>query len=123
MDFTRRTCSEEGEDCPIDRKGDGNRFLEFTSYDLLPLPGEWQNGHRLYYAELLSDSKLNCRKTAPFGEEKIAFPQCQRNGSHFLCNHGKLVKLHYEMLPHPPYLAQCDFFFTRLEKVTGRAEI
>jgi len=25
-DFTRRTSSEEGEDCPIGRKGDGHRF-------------------------------------------------------------------------------------------------
>jgi len=30
VDFTRRTCSEEGDDCPIFRKGDGNRFLVFT---------------------------------------------------------------------------------------------
>jgi len=27
---TRRTCSEEGEDCPIGRKGDGHLFLGLT---------------------------------------------------------------------------------------------
>jgi len=27
VDFTRRTCSEEGEDCPIGQKSDGHRFL------------------------------------------------------------------------------------------------
>ncbi|CAH2106158.1 unnamed protein product [Euphydryas editha] len=32
--FTRRTCSEEGEDCPMVWKGDGNHFLGLTRYDL-----------------------------------------------------------------------------------------
>ncbi|XP_036338566.1 uncharacterized protein LOC118748298 [Rhagoletis pomonella] len=32
VDFTRRTCSEEGEDCPIDRKGDGHRFFFFLGF-------------------------------------------------------------------------------------------
>jgi len=27
VNFTRRTCSEEGEDCSIGRKGDGHRFF------------------------------------------------------------------------------------------------
>jgi len=46
VDFSLRTRSEKGEDCPIGRKGDGHRFLGFTRCDLHGLPGEGQNGHR-----------------------------------------------------------------------------
>ena len=38
VDFTRRTCTEVGEDCPIGQKGDGHRFLGFTRCDLHQQP-------------------------------------------------------------------------------------
>ena len=48
VDFTRRTCSEEGEECLIGRKNNGHRFLGFTRCDLCRLPGEGQNSAELF---------------------------------------------------------------------------
>jgi len=75
VDFTRRTCSEEVEECPISRKGEGHRFLGFIRCDLHRLLGDGQNGHR---AVLCRINGPMCRRiaeiTAPFGEEKSALP-------------------------------------------------
>jgi len=75
VDFARRTCSEEGEDCPIGRKGDGDRFLGFTRCDLHRLPGEGQNGHRAVLCRIIGPiRRLIAENTAPFAEEKSALP-------------------------------------------------
>jgi len=93
VDFTRRTCSEEGEDCPIGRKGDGHRFLGFTR--CIP------HG----FAAELQKIRPHLAK-APAHTTALA--------------KAKLVELGYELLPHPPYspdLAPCDFFlFPNLKK-------
>jgi len=74
VDSTRRTCSEEGEDCPIGRKGDGHRFLGFTRCDLHRLPGEGQNGHRAVLCRIIGPIRRRiAENTAPFGEEKVLF--------------------------------------------------
>jgi Transposase. len=57
-----------------------------------------------------ADSTPNCRKTAQFGKDKSALLPWQRTGSHLHHRHSKLVKLHYKLLSHPPYLALCNFF-------------
>jgi len=75
VDFTRLTCSEEGEDCPIGRKGDGHRFLGLTRCDLHRLPGEGQNGHRAVLCQIIGPIlRRITENTAPFGEEKSALP-------------------------------------------------
>ena len=57
VDFTWETYSEEGEDCPIGRKGDGHRFLGITRCDLHPLPGEGKNGHRALLCQIIRPIK------------------------------------------------------------------
>lgn len=55
VDFSRRTCSEEGDDRPIGHKCDGRRFLEFKRCGLhRPLGTESRSTVKgLYYAELM----------------------------------------------------------------------
>jgi len=105
VDFTRRTCSEEGEDCPIGRKGDGHRFLGFTRCDLHRLPGEGQNGHRAVLCRVIGPIR---RRIA----ENTALLLFHHDNAPALAK-AKLVEWGYELLPHPPYspdLAPCDFF-------------
>jgi len=107
VEFTRRTCSEEVEDCPIGRKGNGHRFLGFTRCDLHRLPREDRNGHRAVLCRIIGPIRRRiAENTAPFGEEKVLF--------HHDNAPAILVELiSYELLPHPPYspdLAPCDFF-------------
>ena len=66
-----------------------------------------------------ADSTPNCKKqTAPFGEENSALPPWQRTSSHLRHRQGKL---HYKLLPYPPYLTLCDFFlFPNLKKSLAR---
>lgn len=49
MDFTRRTYSKEGKNCPIGLKCGGHRFLAFRMCDLDRLPRERQNVYRAEY--------------------------------------------------------------------------
>jgi len=75
VDFTRRTCFEEDEDCPIGRNGDGHHFLGFTRCDLHRLHGEGQNGHRALLYQIIGPIRRRiAEKTATFGEEKSALP-------------------------------------------------
>jgi len=75
VNFTRRTCSEEGEDGPINRKGDGHRFLGFTRCDLHRLPGEGKNGRKAVLCRIIGSIRRRiAENTAPFGEEKNALP-------------------------------------------------
>jgi len=75
VDFTRRTCSEEDEDCPIGLKGDGHRFLGYTRCDLHRLPGKGQNGHRAVICRIIGPIRRRiAENTAPFCEEKSALP-------------------------------------------------
>lgn len=63
VDLSRITCSEEGEDCPPNCKG-----------NLYRLPGEGQSGHRVLLSQIIEPicSRIT-EKTAPFDEEKNAF--------------------------------------------------
>ena len=45
MDFTRQTCSKEGQNGFIGRKGHGHRFLRFARHHLHRLFGEEKNNH------------------------------------------------------------------------------
>ena len=75
MDFTPPTCSKEGEDCLIGRKGYGHRFLGFTRCDLNRLPGEGQNGHgTLLYRIIGSIRRRIAEKMVPFSGEKYSLP-------------------------------------------------
>jgi len=113
VNFTRRTCSEEGEDCPIGRKGDGHSFLGFTRCYLHQVPGEGQNGHRAVLCRIIGPIRRRITEnTAPFGEEKVLFHHDNAPAHTSALAKAKLVELAYELLPHPPYspgLAPCDF--------------
>lgn len=103
--FSRRICSEEGEDCPIDRKGDGLRFLEFTRYDLGWLPEKTQTSQKAlssmanYWAGSTSNSKVN----GFIWRGKSAVSPRVHTGSHLRRLKIKLVELSYELLTHRPH--------------------
>ena len=64
----------------------------------------------IYYAELLGRLDAELQKKVHFHHDKSP---------------AILVELHYEPLSHPPYspdLVPCDFFVSKLEKVTRLAE-
>jgi len=118
VDFSRRTCSEEGEECPIGRKGDGHLFLGFTRCDLHRLPGE---AGGLYYAELLGRFAAELQKIRPhLAKKKVLLHHDNAPAHTSALAKVKLVELGYVLPPHPPYspiLAPCDFFlFPNLEK-------
>jgi len=79
VDFTRRTCSEEGEDFPIGRKGDGHPFLGFTRCDLHRLPGEGQNGHRAVLCRIIGPIR---RRIAENTAKKKVFFQYDNARAH-----------------------------------------
>jgi len=121
VNFTRRTCPEEGEDCPIGRKGDGHRLLGFIRCDLHRLPGEDKTVTGLYYAELLGRFAAELQKLRPrLAKKKVLFHHDNAPAHTSAFAKAKLVELGYELLPHPPYspdLAPCDFFlFPNLKK-------
>jgi len=100
VDITRRTCSDEGEDCPIGRKGDGHRFLGLTRCDLHRLPVEGQNGHRAVLCRIIGPTHRRiAENTAPLGEEKVLF------------HHVDYVDLVEKKITTFP---KCSFFFWRL---------
>lgn len=59
MDFSRQTCSKELEDCSIDRKGDGCRFLGFTKSCLHGIPRKGQNSRSTLLCRLVG--RFRCR--------------------------------------------------------------
>ena len=127
VDFSRRTCSEEGKDCPIGRKGYGHRFLGFTRCDLHRLPGEWQNGHRALLCRIIGSIRRRIAEIRRFyGEEKMPFHHGDAPTHTSDVSTAKFVELCYELLPHPPYspgLAPCDFsLFPNLEKSLAEQE-
>lgn len=63
MDFTRRTCSEVGENCPVGRKGDGIGFLGFIRYNQHRLPGQGHNGQRDLLYRIWRIKKYSSTKT------------------------------------------------------------
>lgn len=95
VDFTQRTCSEEGEDCPIDRKGDGHRFLRFTRYDLHRLPGEGENGHRVEPCDRFTpgywaDSTPNWKKNNYLSKNKV--PSSRQNWSNLRTSIKRILR-------------------------------
>lgn len=114
VDFSRRTCSEESEDRPIGRKGDGHRFLGFARCDSNRLSGQGQNVHRAQLRWIIGPSRRRIeQKTAPFGEEKVLFHHDNAPAHTSAVARAKIVELGYELLPHQPYspdLAPCDYF-------------
>ena len=67
-----------------------------------------------YYAELLSRIEAEFQKKRPhLAKKKILFHHDDASPHIPAVSTAKLVKLGYELLPHPPYspdLAPCDFF-------------
>ena len=121
VNFTRRTCSEEGEGRPIGRKGYWHRFLEFTRYDLHRWPGEGQNCHKALLFRIIGPiRRWIAENMAPFSVEKMLFHHENAPAHIFVAATAKLVELGNELLACPPYspdLAPCDFFlFLNLKK-------
>ena len=128
MNFTRRTCSKEGEDCPVGRKGYGRRFLGSTRCDLHRLPGEGQNGHRALLCRIIGPNRRRiAQKMAPFGEEKNCTstmttrrlkppPLPWPNWSNFTTN---CCPIHRILQIWP----RATFFVSKLEKFSRRADI
>jgi len=66
VDFTGWTCSEEGEDCPIGRKGDGRRFfLDSQRVIYIDYLEKGKTVTGLYYAELLGRFAAELQKIRP----------------------------------------------------------
>jgi len=79
VDFTRRTCSEEGEDC-------------FGIHKVWSVEG--QKGHRAVLCRIIGPiHRRIAENTAPFGEEKCALPSWQRTGSHFRPRQGQIGRI------------------------------
>jgi len=110
------TFSEEGEDCPIGRKGDGLRFLGFTRCDLHRLPREGHNGHRVELCRIIGPIRRRISEnTATFGEEKSALPSWQRTGSHFRPRQGQIGRI--GLRTTTTTTTPCDLFlFPNLKK-------
>jgi len=75
----------------------------------------------LYYAELLGRFDAELQKKRPhLAKKKVLFHHDNAPAHTSAVATAKLVELHYELLPHPPYspdLAPCDFFlFPNLKK-------
>jgi hypothetical protein len=101
VDFTRQTCSEEGKDCPIGWKGDGHCFLEFTRCDL---PKEGQNCHRALLCQIIRLIRRRIAEKRPYlVKKKVHFHHDNAPAHSFAVATAELVKLHYKLLPHPPY--------------------
>jgi len=101
VDFTRRTWSEEGEDCPISRKGDGHRFMRFTRCDYLE-KGKTVTG--LYYAELFVRFAAIVQKIRPhLAKKNVLFHHDNAPAHTSDLAKAKVVELGYELQPHPPY--------------------
>lgn len=90
MDFTRGMCSE---DCPIGRKSDGHRFLDFTRCDMNRQSVWAKVSQSSTMPNYCADSTLNCRKKAPFSEEKNALSPWQRTCSHLCRRHVQLDRI------------------------------
>jgi len=114
-------CSEEGEDCPICRIGDGHRFLDLQGVIYNDYLEKGQTVTGLYYAELLGQFAAELQKVRPhLVKKKVLFHHDNAPAHTSALEKAKLVELGYELLPHPPYspdFAPCDFFlFPNLKK-------
>jgi len=114
MDFTRRTSSKEGEDCPIGRKGDGHRFWDSQGVFYIDYLAKGKAVTGLYYAELLGRVAAKLQNIRPrLARKKVLFHHDNAAAHTSALEKAKLVELGYELLPHPPYssdFAPCDFF-------------
>lgn len=72
---------EEGEACPISRKGDGHRFLGFRRCDLYRLPGEGNNGHRTLLCLIIGPIQRQLQRNR-LAKKKV------------LLHHGNMPKRH-----------------------------
>lgn len=117
MYFTQYSCTKEDEDCSIGRKGDGLRFLGFKRYDL----------HRILLEALCSviigrfDTELQ-EKRSHLAKKKVLFRHDNAPAHNSAIAIAKLAEVVYEILPHSPDLALCDFFLFQNLKThsTGR---
>lgn len=112
VDFTRRACSKEIQDCPLRRKANCHHFLGFTKYDLYRLPGMGQNSHEAVPCRFIwADLTHNGRKSVPFGKEKVLFHHDNPLAHTSALARDKFVELRYKLLPHTPLspnLAPCE---------------
>jgi hypothetical protein len=114
VDFTRRTCSEEGKECRIGRKGDVHRFLGFEDVIYIDYLEKDKMVTGLYYAKLLGRFDAEFQKKPPhLAKKKVLFYHDNALAHISAATMAKLVELLYELLPHllySPDLAPCDFF-------------
>ena len=61
MDFTWRTSSEEGKDCPIGQKGMATVFWDSQDVIYIDYPEKGKMVTGLYYAELLGEGQNSHR--------------------------------------------------------------
>lgn len=117
VDFTR---------FPVNREGDGHRFLGFTKCDLHQLLGERQDDHRAVLCRIIGPiQRRNMDETSSF-RENVLFYNKNAPALTFPLATGKLVELSYVTLlpPLPPYssgLAPVRLLFvSKHEKFTRR---
>ena len=70
------------------------------------------------------DSTLNCRKAAPFSEEKYALPPWQRTGSHLRRRHGQIGRIRLRTAASSTAFSRFSpvrlLFVSKLEKLAGQ---
>lgn len=99
--FTRRTCSKEGEDCCIARKGDG---YGFWTHKVWSSSTTWKRAKRSHG----STSRIIWQIWRLMAEKTTHQP----------------VELGYTLLPQPPYSPGFTLcYFSKLEGLASRAEI
>ena len=135
VNFTRRTCSEGIEDCPIGSAGKVMVTVFWNSQvDFQKISTTWRRAKRTQASTVPNYwgySTPNCRKTAPFSKEKMLFHHDNHGtGSHLRCRHGQIGPIRLRttaewIAPYSPNLAPCNFFlFPNLKKSQiGRAHV
>ena len=106
MNFSRRICSAGGKDGPIGRKDHGYDFLEFKGNNFYGLFEDRTRDHEAVLQWIIWPILCKIKR-----ESRSHLSPAPAHSSGIAA--AKLHKLHYELLPHPPYspdLTPCDFF-------------
>ena len=103
VDYTRRTCSKEGENGSIGRKGHGLRFLAFARHHLHRLFGEGKVNHGAVLCWFIGPILVWIVKKRPhLAQKKVLFHHGNAPAHSSAIAIAKLVELRYELLPQPP---------------------
>jgi len=133
VNITRRTCSEEGEDCPFGRKGYDHRFFGIHIEDVnCSTSTTWRRAKRSqgttmpnYWADLTA----NCRKDRPHSaKKKMLFHHDNHGtGSHLRRRHRQISRIRLRTAASSTVFSRFDpmrlLSVSKLEKVTHWAEI